>query len=372
MAISQEYRDALRNSPRQPIYKIEWMNKDELVTDEIITDLLTGSLSVERKNGIRRSARLELENDNGSYTPTDSDGLIWIGKKFKLYTGLNINGTNYFNAQGIFNLGNPRVKSESSFVTSSIEAYDNFALLDGKISGKLENTYIISVGTLITDAVKAVFNDAGIIKPPIVAESSATTPYTITEKFGSTYSKILEKLAGIISWDIYFDIDGYPRFEPRPGEENKGSIWEFRTDEVTYNGMTHNYDLLSVKNKIKVIGDNINGNTFSGTAEDTNPFSPTNADRVGVKFDLIEDDLIYSDALAEDRAEYELKNRIQVYENADLSVMPVDIIQEGDIVIIDDSEGGFDRARCLVTGFNLNLDFNSQQTLNVWKARETS
>jgi len=129
MVMSDIYLEALRADTRSPIYKIEWMDKNENVTAEVTGDMLSGSINISYKNGMRRTAQLNLCNDQGSYIP-DKDGLIWISKKFKLYTGLNIHGVEYFNAQGIFNLGNPILQGDRANRQAQVEAYDNFALLN--------------------------------------------------------------------------------------------------------------------------------------------------------------------------------------------------------------------------------------------------
>jgi len=363
------YETALRSASRKPIYKIEWMNSDEQVIDEVISELISGSVSVELKNGIRRSCNIQFSNEDGKYLP-DKDGLVYLNKKFKLYTGLQINGVNYFNSQGIFNCGNPVVRGRFSERTVQIEGYDNFILLNGNMAGELADDYIIPVGTTVTDAVTAIFTAAGIIKAPIIYPNSAVFPYTVMETSGSNYFNLLDKIAGVMSYDIFFDVEGRPRFRPPTDEQESAPVWEFGVSEPTYLGGDHNYNFLGVKNYIKVYGDNVNGDLYAGVAQDTGIFSPTSINRIGQRTKVISDSLIYSDALCVDRAEYELKKTVQVYENFDMKCIPVDFIKEGDIVLVDDPQNGFNRDNCLVKNLDIPLSYNSEQTMGLWKVRD--
>jgi len=300
------------------------------------------------------------------YIP-DRNGIIWLDKKFKLYTGLLIGGVEYFNEQGVFNLGNPILSGYKSQRTIQIEAYDNFSTLNGQIAGTLDVDYVIPSGTSINNAVKAIFTAAGVIKSPVITPNSETTPYTLTKKAGESFESLLLELADIISYEIYFDTDGRPRFHPESDKTSVASIWDFSEDEVTFMGSDHNYDMLSVKNYIVVIGDNINGDLATGTAQDTNIFSPTSVARIGKKVKVIEDSNIYSDSLAQQRANYELKKAIQIYENVDFKCMPVDALREGDVVTIYNPDNGLNREKFLIETINLNLDYKGEQTINATK-----
>jgi hypothetical protein len=94
------------------------MDKDENIIYESTTDYIDGSISIQLQNGVRRSCNITLKNDDGLYTP-DANGLVFIGKKIKIYSGLNINGTDYFPSEsihGVFNMGNSfvRIKTNTS------------------------------------------------------------------------------------------------------------------------------------------------------------------------------------------------------------------------------------------------------------------
>lgn len=364
-----EYRSALRENYRKPIFKVEWLDSSEVIVDEITNDIITGDINVSLENGIRRDCKLTLANNLQNYNP-NSDGKIYIDKKFKLYTGLEINGEEYFNSQGIFNIGNPELSVDIASNYVKIEGFDNFALLNGTIQGKLLDNYIIPVGTTITEAVKSIVTISALPKSPIVIPSTEVLPYTLVKETGSNLGELLQEMAKILSWVVYIDTDGRLRFEPPVDEQNTEALETLSENEVSLSSYNHKYQYYDIKNYIKVIGDNINGDIATGIAQDTGIFSPTSVSRIGERAELINDSNIYSDELAQDRADYELKKAIQLYESCDLKIIPKDYLDVGDLINIDHPGGGFNRDKCLIKHMNIPLKYNEYQNLTVWKVRE--
>jgi hypothetical protein len=366
------YEEALRAPIRKRVYKIEWMDKHENILGEVIGDVIDGNVSGEKKNGVRRTCNLTLKNDDLKYIPKE-DGYVWISNRFKLWSGLEINGVPTFpeKAQGVFALGNPSVSGKFAEKTASIEAMDKFALLNGELAGELEYWYSIPVGVKVSNAVRTTLTDAGMPETKIIITPTIeVTPYAINGVPGDTYGDILIKLAEMINYQVYFDVDGNLVFEPLTNEKKKGVVWTFHKKEVTYLGGGHNYDFKNMKNYIVVYGDNINGYQVKGVAQDDNPFSTTNVDKVGKRVKVDEDDVIPSDMYAIAKAEYLLKEYIQLYESIEASAMPIDIIGEDDIVEVEDDDIGLERERLLVRSFNLPLTHNSEMSMSIWKTRD--
>lgn len=368
-----DYKTELRNPTRTQVYKIEWMDKDENIINEVTTDFLEGSITCNLQNGVRRSCNITLENSDGVYIP-NNNGLVYISKKFKIYSGLKIDGTNYFppeSNQGVFNIGNPILRSTSSGSTVSIEGYDNFSLLNGTISGAINATvYQISVGLSLNEIIPSILSDAGIVKTPIIYDNDETLYYTLIKESGSTYGDALIELADMVAWDIYFNIDGRPVFKPPVDEINSAHVWEFRENEVSYLGSEHNYNYADVRNHIIVYGENVNGDLAYAEAEDIGIFSPTSISRIGRRTKQISDNLIITDDLAQDRADYELKQAIQAYEYTNIRTYNIDFLKEGDIVLIKDSSGGYNADRYLIKQINRNLSSGGEMTIQAWKVRD--
>jgi hypothetical protein len=230
-----DYLAALKSNSRQPIVKLEFLDNNENVTSEITPDLISGDLQLSSDMGSRRNLNLVLENSDGDYTPVE-EGSLWINSKVRLWTGLRIGGEDYFISRGIFVIGDPEVNSSFSEQTASLVFYDKWATLDSTLMGELSTDYIIPVGTNIETAVRAIFTAAGEVKSPIIAPittATPTTPYSIVEEAGSSYAEILIKLAKMLgSWTVFYDRNGFPRFQPATDIDTAASKWNFLTTEV--------------------------------------------------------------------------------------------------------------------------------------------
>jgi len=367
---SVSYIEALRSSIRKQRYKIEICDSNENTIADVTEWLIDGSVSIELKNGIRRTCSITFDNSTGIFIPTDSYSLIAINNRIKIYSGLEVNGEELFNLRGVFVMGNPRLSSKLSESTIVVEGYDKFALLDDTLAGQLETQYIIPVSTSISNAITGIFFEAGINATPVIYPTTEVTPYTLSLKPGDTYSTLLNKLADMLSWNIYFDANGIGRFEPPTDEQTQAESWEFSTDEISYLGSVRNMDWNKIRNNIKVIGDSVNGTTVTSTASDTYIFSETNIDKIGKRSQVIEDELITTIALANERSAYELKKAIQIQESIDLSCIPIDILDEGNIVLLTNDKLGIDRQRYLIRNITYPLDNGQEMSMKIWKVRE--
>jgi hypothetical protein len=372
--ITEAYKQALVSPERHQIYKIEWMDKNENVIDSITTDTLEGSISIELTNGTRRSCNLTLKNNDGRFIP-GKDNVIYLSKKFKVYSGLLIDGIEVFpdeSIQGVFNIGNPVIESVPSNEIVTLEGYDNFALLNGNISGQLEGTYIIDIGNDLENSIITLFSDAGIIKAPLIYTTSQLTPYTMTKEAGSTYEDMLTDFANMLSWVVYFDVNGRPNFRPPVDEYKIYHSWTFNKDTDSFLSYSKTYDYLNVKNNIVVFGDNINGDLAYATNSDISIFSPTSIARIGKRTKVITDTLIETDEMAADRAAYELKLSTLASEYVDIRCLNIDFLKEGDVILLNDTENEIEYQRYIIKQIDRNLKFDQDMGITAWRVREVT
>jgi hypothetical protein len=366
----EDYLNALKLNTRNPIYKLEFTDKNEITIDEIYKYVIDGNISCERKNGMRRTCNITLENKDGTFTPS-YDGLVSFSNRLKVFTGLNIDNVEFYIPQGVFLFGNPRMtKNQSGEKIILLEMYDKFALLDGTISGTLEKDYMIPIGTPVSEAVSLVLTRAGITTPILIYPNTYNVPYDIVVQAGENYANILYKLADLMTWEVFFDEYGTLRFQPPTDEDTQSPSWEFVSGGESYISSTHNFEWNKIRNNIIVVGDNINGLIIKAESKNENIFSDTYYEKIGLITEYITDDVIYDTTLAKERADYELQLATQIQESADIQCVPIDILKEGDIIIVDDSENGFNRDRYVVRTINIPLIYNSEMTINAYKARQ--
>ena len=320
------YQEVIKSKIIKPKFKLSILNIDETIREDITKDLLvdSGTLSINYQQGQRRSLSFSLNNRSGKYTPSENSGYIWINTKFKLELGIEMfNGDIYYNSAGIFVIANPNAMRMSADNNISIQCNDKFALIDGTLGGVIEATYEIPQGRNLRKAIQDILlensgNGYPIDSKPIIFDSSfknLETYYTITKSPNDSLGSMLIEIANMVGADIWYGVEG--NLIVRSGVKEihnmqKPNLWYYNDNELEYCSSQIMYDFPSVKNRITVVGGNVNGGTlFSALAENTNPQSPTRIAKIGKKNLYIEDSNIYSNSLAQQRADYEL-NKISI------------------------------------------------------------
>ena len=374
MATFNDYLAKIQTNAYKTKAKIELLRRvDETPYSTIEGDIIGGNITINRKNGTRRTCSVVLNNYDGAYIPDEY--LFWINSKFKLSIGvLCDDGEYYYVPMGIFVTQNPLMDVGIGRTdTITISGTDKFSLLSGLNSGILGATYIISLGTNIPTAIRTIlttFNDT--INPIIHSTyTSEVTPYTITEAYGKTSQNLLFQLQGMLSSNIYYDANGQLVFEPDFNDAGKASEWDFEKGDFHYIGARYEPDYSSVKNKILVIGDNINGAIYDAVAENTNLQSPTRTQLIGEKLEIIEDSNIYTTALAQDRADYELKRKIAVYSGVSIESAIIFHLDVDKVITLTEDKLKFDKERFLIENINIPLGNSaSRMTIDVVKTSD--
>jgi hypothetical protein len=367
--IFEDYVKKLRNPRSEVIFKIEILDQNENSILDITDDMLDGSINVNLQNGARRSASLSMININNKYTP-NKNGLIWLNTKFKISSGLIVNGEEYLFSNGIYCLSEPETSSYFSDTTASFSLDDKWSYADGTLRGTLKADYIIPVGTNIGEAVKAIIvNELVDVKSPLIVPTSIISPYTLTLNRGDNFGDMLIKLAEMISYECFYDKNGQFKFQPVFDDNKKVPSWDYSTEESTYLGSSRKFDYTKVKNSVYVYGDNINGSQVQGIAQDTYVFSQTNINKIGERVIVFEDDIIFNNTLASERAAYELKKTTIIQESTSLNSVPLFHLDCGDIVTIEDKNNDLQRERYIISGMNFSLSAGSEMKVDVWKTR---
>lgn len=310
----------------RPRFRLSMLYQDESFREDISDYLIEGSgtLNINYQQGQRRSLSFTLDNTTGKFTPNGLQGTLWLDSKFKLELGMEFdNGDIVWKSAGIFVVGQPNATRQQATKTVDVQCYDKFALLDGTLGGVLDSTYQVDEGKFVYQVMQeTLLQDNGNGYPidgkEIVFDSSlrdSKTQYALSKSPNDSLGSILTDLADMISCDIYYGVEG--NLVVRSGikdisQVNKPTLWTYSDKELEYISNTTTYDFAKVKNRVTVVGSNVNGESiFSQTATNTNPQSPTRVSAIGVKQFYLEDSNISSDPLALQRAEWEL-NRLSI------------------------------------------------------------
>jgi hypothetical protein len=357
----------------QPLAKFEFLNPDETAYTSFSAEVTGGTLNVNRANGVRRSCDISVNNIYNGFTPDPKD--FWINQKFRLFLGYVIKGEEYFLPQGVFGVSNPRTTHIKAQKEASISGVDKFAFLNGQLKGRLASTYSIPLSTSVIDSIKAILLESAVndpVAPMLMISSSEVTPYTIYKEYGGTYADVLLELNSILSYNMFYDING--RFVCTPDVLNsiKATQWDYSTKSKIYLGIDQSHNFDEAYNIVMVVGDNVNGNLALGTARNDDPSSPLSTMKIGDKLaPPITDAVIDTDERAQARANYEIKRYASLAVDATITSVPLFHLDADQIVTVYDEDANCYGDRFLINNLTIPLAPNGgTMTVNASKAND--
>jgi hypothetical protein len=376
----QQYIKIVKEQAIRPRFRLSLLYPDESFREDISEYLIqgSGSLQIQYAQGQRRSLNFTLNNENGVFTPNGINSKIWVNTKFQLDLGMEMaNGDVVWNSAGIFVIGTPQITREDARKIIDIQCYDKFALLDGTLGGTLDATYEIDAGekiyniivdTLLQDNGNGVPIDLKTIffDPSLINES---TVYTLSKSANESYGDMLIELANMIACDIYYNTNGNLVIQSGIkdiSQVNKPTLWIFKDTEYEYLSGHINYNFTDVRNRVTVVGANVNsdGGLYIAVSENTNPRSQTRVDLIGIKNYYLEDSNIYTQTLAQDRADYELNKLSIVQQTVQISsAFMIHLDVNNCIAITDDFFNYFDN-RFIIQSISIPLSIHSNMTID--------
>ena len=368
MYITEEQK-AIINSPyRKYIYQIEWLDKNENIIDSALVDVISGNVNLDSSSNARRTFNITLRNLDGKYLPSPTSSL-WINNKLKLSCGYEtLDGRQLLFNQGVYVLGNPNLSSNPTQAEVSLQGLDKMVSLDGTIAGKLKNKYIVPLQIRIDDVIKTILFDAGETKY-IVDVCETLTPYTIEYEAGSTYADILQEICNIVSFQFYYDDNGYFRFTKSMEDVDYQTIpstWDY-TQTGLYLESQRELQWSDIRNSVVVYGmtDGALGIQYYATAQDTT--GEFSIDNIGERVaDPIEDGNIYTSELCQQRGNYELSKYKRLQEKVTANIISNFSHSLDDIISVTDNKNGC-IGNYLIQGISYDISYQTTMSLSLYK-----
>lgn len=373
MMLEQWQKEIIESKIRHPVFALEWLTPDEQVIEESIVDVVNGNINFDANNHNRRSANITLKNLDKRYIPS-SNSKLWLNNKIRFKAGYKYDNDKYlWFDQGIYVLGNPNILSSSSQKEVSLQLNDKWLLLNGEISGKLQNKYVIPVDTSIDEVVKSIIFDLTAETKYIIEPINELTPYTIEKPAGSTIADLLIELAELYSCEVFYNNQGYLVFRKalQPKDiELTPYTWSYKTEGL-YLQSNRELDWTNIRNSITVYGiyNEDTGEQYMATSTDYSG-SELSVDKIGLRPDVIELNL-WSNDLCQQRADYELFNRIKAQEHVRLDIIPNYSHSLEDVIQITDEFNGCE-GNYLIQQISYNISHDSIMQIGAWKVRSLS
>ena len=375
--IIQNINNVVKNGIIKNHYRLNILNPDETVRSVIPEDdiIIGGGFQENYQNGQRRSLSISLFNETGKYTPSING--LWANTKFSYDVGVELlDGEVTWFKKGVYIISSIAPSHEPQQKNVSIELSDKFAIFESG-SGILEMSYTIPVGTDVEQAIKDILNQpdgtGDVLDPkPIIYHSSLKgkkTQVTISKEIGANFGDILSELCMQINSEYFYDVDGNLNIIPLSDVTNDSdkpiidSLFAEKGDFVADN---LSFDFSDVVNRIRVIGATVDGRSYQATAVNDNIASPLCYQRIGYRTaSPISDSNITSDILAQERADYELRNKLILKSTVSIETPLNPYYLVNNIIELTDDFWGFKQEKFIIQSISYSLDYSGFMTVGL-------
>lgn len=333
----EEYRVSKQNNRTLHIliYILDFQFRKIAELSGIVLD--NSTFSIDANSDIRRTCNLSIIPTSSDFDITANSD-IWIDKYIQVKVGIEDTSNNneiVYTNKGVYLINNPSKVYSATNNQLTITGIDLMAKLTGMRNGYLSGTqggvsYQISAGSDIGDAIKSTFALGGFDNVAVSDfKPTSVVPNDIIISVGSTIYGMLKELVDINSfYQMYFDENGVPYVNRIPSGDNEpvmvdDDLW--KDVLISYN---QNISFEEVKNVVEVYGKTLDdGTTPYAIALDDDPRSPFYAYGKAGQIRIIlsggEYDNIYTDELAQDRADYELYLRCRLQDQLTITTVPI-------------------------------------------------
>lgn len=365
--------DLVQMKVRNTRIKVDVLNFNFQTVNSLEGYVIDGSIGVDATSDIRRTCNLTLaiERSDKMISP---GGELWLDKFIKIYEGIDNprdNGNTVWWNMGIFLINNPNTVYNVNTRTVSFEGLDLMAKLTGRRSGQLPAVAtIVYAGSKIADVVKQTITQLGGFEKYIIEDAGYTIPYDIKKDMGSTIYDLLVEIRDLYSdWEMFFDVDGVFHWQQIPDGENEPVVVDFdQLNQPLVISDSIDIDFENVKNNIIVYGRLLDsGEQVMATATDTIESSPYNINKIGQINYIVDDERIYNNDLAAQRARYELFLHARMNDAIALEVVPIYWLNDVNIKINYTNEKIGIAGEYLIKSLEIPLGISSSMTINAVK-----
>lgn len=326
---SQTDYDLSQLKVRNQRIKVDLLNFNFQTVNSLEGKVTDGSISIDATSDIRRTCNITLvvENSENILAP---GGQVWLDKFIKVYVGTdnprNGNET-VWNNMGLFLINNPESVYNATTNTITFEGLDLMAKLTGRRNGQLPAvTTVVPAESKVADVVKQTITQLGGFDKYIIQDAGYEIPYDIKKDMGSTIYDLLVEIRDLYSdWEMFFDVDGVFHWQQIPNGISEPVVLDFnQLKQKVIISETIDVDFENVKNHIIVYGRLLdNGEQVMATSIDTISSSPYNVDSIGQINYIVDDERIYNNDLAQQRADYELFLHARMNDSITLEIVPL-------------------------------------------------
>lgn len=370
---SQTDYDLSQLKVRNQRIKVDLLNFNFQTINSLEGKVTDGSISIDATSDIRRTCNITLvvEDSTDIIAP---GGQVWLDKFIKVYVGTdnprNGNKT-VWNNMGLFLINNPESVYNATTNTITFEGLDLMAKLTGRRNGQLPAvTTVVPAESKVADVVKQTITQLGGFDKYIIQDAGYEIPYDIKKDMGSTIYDLLVEIRDLYSdWEMFFDVDGVFHWQQIPNGINEPVVLDFnQLKQKVIISETVDVDFENVKNHIIVYGRLLdNGEQVMATSIDTISSSPYNVGSIGQINYIVDDERIYNNDLAQQRADYELFLHARMNDSITLEIVPLYWLNDVNVKIVHTNKNVGIEGEYLIKTLEIPLGVGNNMTITAIK-----
>lgn len=370
---SQTDYDLSQLKVRNQRIKVDLLNFNFQTVNSLEGKVTDGSISIDATSDIRRTCNITLvvENSENILAP---GGQVWLDKFIKVYVGTDNprnNNETVWNNMGLFLINNPESVYNATTNTITFEGLDLMAKLTGRRNGQLPAvTTVVPAESKVADVVKQTITQLGGFDKYIIQDAGYEIPYDIKKDMGSTIYDLLVEIRDLYSdWEMFFDVDGVFHWQQIPNGINEPVVLDFnQLKQKVIISETIDVDFENVKNHIIVYGRLLdNGEQVMATSTDTISSSPYNVDSIGQINYIVDDEKIYNNDLAQQRADYELFLHARMNDSITLEIVPLYWLNDVNVKIAHTNKNVGIEGEYLIKTLEIPLGVGNNMTITAIK-----
>ncbi len=371
--ITQEQYNVMFQKNRVTFVKIDLLDfVSERRIDSFEGYTTSGSIQQSNDGSVRRTCKLSMVLKS-EFVPSQ-DGKFWLNRKIRIYVGIlnQLTDDVVWYDRGLFVVSNPNINYSVSSKTFEFEALDLMCLYNGDMSGQLGSKQtVIENGIPIHEAIRILMGNVGGVKKLNIETTPYTLPYTIKKSSTDTYWSFLEEIKNLYrGYEVYFDINGFFVFRKFNQYKDDPVQMEFKDDTVTYDGYTltssiaTDYDFKNVRNHIIIYGKfKDDGTQIKYEIKNENPNHPMSIPMIGDRLLVVNEDNLYTQEMAQLRAEYELFIHSNFAENINISCLNLYNLKVNDLIYVRNKELKID-SKYIINSIAEDLRFDGMMSLS--------
>ena len=371
--LAQQIHDNMVSST----FRIFVLYADETIHYEIPKDDIKvgGSYQENYQNGLRRTLSFTVYNYDGKYTPGVNN--FGVGTRLRFEMGANLaNGQTVWISKGVFVITSVTTNNTPRGREVQISCGDKFSLYETGGLGTLTSPYEIGVDILIEDVIRTLqlydIGNGTVIDPkPMIFHSSLRgkkTQCSVSKNMGDNIGSLLLEMATQLSAEMFYNSNGNLVVLPIQtvtNDTNKPLVYSFNAEDGDISQLSFGLDYSRVINRIIVVGNTSTGGVFQAVAVNNDPESPYCYQRIGYHTGaVIRDSAIYSQYLAQERANYELRVQSILKTTVTANVLFNPLLEVNNLIAITDPFFDLLKERFLLQSVSCPLDFSNQMSIS--------